>query len=156
MPNFGTTSEEDEESNKKSVVSQWENLADSSDSESDEKFVEMSKPVKQTVNTNVAAVRKVVGQLKSEVIEEAKKPETWAKAVTGVKNPEEILQKINNQINTINCDKENLLPEKEVDQEIIQSASDNDIKQQPIWILPPAEENKARRRKKGKKKVPTE
>ena len=99
MPNFTTTKEEMEPTssqNASSVISQWEKLPELrqedellQEDEPDESFSEM-KPSKAAMmqENNTTPVRKVVGQLKSELelrLEEAKKPQTWANAVKNEK-----------------------------------------------------------------------
>ena len=120
-------------------------------------------------------MRKVVGQLKSDA-EEARKPETWAKAVQGVQNcPQELQEPLKppeppRLLTNVLCDKENVQPsEDDVKNEADESATTNptnggnnlrttsdpenerENSNSPAWILPP-EETKPRRRKKGKKK----
>merc|ERR1711884_813303 len=98
MPNF-TTTKEPESQNASSVISQWEKLPELrqedellQEDEPDESFSEM-KPSKAKTEmmqeNNTTPVRKVVGQLKSELelrLEEAKKPQTWANAVKNEKS----------------------------------------------------------------------
>merc|ERR1712156_929873 len=103
MPNFTTKNTDDQhqddyqENSIKSVISQWDNLPIDDLSEPDESFSEM-KPAADTniiqavtPNINLTPTRKVV-QLQSQA-EEIKKPETWAKAVQGLKSVPEFTEK---------------------------------------------------------------
>merc|ERR1712156_1153615 len=103
MPNFTTKNTDDQhqddyqENSIKSVISQWGNLPIDDLSEPDESFSEM-KPTADTnliqavtPNINLTPTRKVV-QLQSQA-EEMKKPETWAKAVQGLKSVPEFTEK---------------------------------------------------------------
>jgi len=95
MPNFTTHDViEEVDSQKSSVISHWDQLSGGhqelliNEEDPDEVFSEMrpaaaSSEATTTSEANVPKVRKVVGQLKSRA-EEARKPETWAKAVQGI------------------------------------------------------------------------
>merc|ERR1712141_125575 len=90
MPNFTTHDViEEVDSQKSSVISQWDQLSGQElviHEDPDEVFSEMRPAAassEATTEANVPKVRKVVGQLKSRA-EEARKPETWAKAVQGI------------------------------------------------------------------------
>lgn len=131
MPNFTLNPDEEEASQKDSVISQWDNLpTDDLEiqqdlEEDDDEFSEM-KPV-------VTPVRKVVGQLKSQY-EESKRPETWAKAVQGLKSAP-----MNEEVCDTNVQEEN--------------DEDHDEKENsgPVWILPPVEDKPKKKNKKKKK-----
>ena len=160
MPNF-TTTKEPESQNASSVISQWEKLPELrqedelQEDEPDESFSEM-KPSKAKTEmmqeNNTTPVRKVVGQLKSELelrLEEAKKPQTWANAVKNEKsviNPNDhpiISDKPDQPESPDSDNKEN---EKELKE--INEAKDESS---PVWILPQEEPKKKKKKKKVKK-----
>merc|ERR1712083_128739 len=115
MPNFTTKNTDDQyqddyqENSIKSVISQWDNLPIDDLSEPDESFSEMKSATDTNFiqaassNINLTPTRKVV-QLQSQ-IEEIKKPETWAKAVQGLKSVPEFTEK---PCDKSDCEKENL------------------------------------------------
>ena len=166
MPNFTTKDEHEEmaeekalfpSQNNSSVISQWEKLPELRQDEAafelledepDESFSEM-KPVMKLPET---PVRKVIGQLKSE-LEEAKRPQTWAKAVKNEKS-------VGISESPPNCDnKENLqqaIPKPEKSEKSEKSDEISDLKSEtnenPVWILPPPDEPKKRKKKKKAKK----
>jgi len=103
MPNFTTKNTDNQhqddyqENSIKSVISQWDNLPIDDLSEPDESFSEMKPSADHninqavTANINLTPTRKVV-QLQSQT-EEMKRPETWAKAVQGLKSVPEFTEK---------------------------------------------------------------
>ena len=161
MPNFTTKDEHEEmaeekalfpSQNNSSVISQWEKLPELRQDEAqaafelledepDESFSEM-KPVMKLPET---PVRKVIGQLKSE-LEEAKRPQTWAKAV---KNEKSV-----NISESPKCDnnKENELQAIQKSDEKITELKSENSNETPVWILPPPDEPKKRKKKKKAKK----
>ena len=162
MPNF-TTTKEPESQNASSVISQWEKLPELrqedelQEDEPDESFSEM-KPSKAKTEmmqeNNTTPVRKVVGQLKSELelrLEEAKKPQTWANAV---KNEKSVINPNDHPIITsdntcpqpdqpLNSDNK----ENETSEEINEAKDESS----PVWILPQEEPKKKKKKKKVKK-----
>ena len=162
MPNFSTKNSDDPDeeinsSNNMSVISQWDKLP-SADSEPDESFSEM-KPSKAAMmqENNTTPVRKVVGQLKSELelrLEEAKKPQTWANAVKNEKpvviiNPNDTCPPVKpDQPESPEKNSDNKENEKEVE-EINEAKEARD--ESPVWILPQEEPKKKKKKKKVKK-----
>ena len=170
MPNFTTTKEEMEPTssqNASSVISQWEKLPELrqddellQEDEPDESFSEM-KPSKAKTEmmqeNNTTPVRKVVGQLKSELelrLEEAKKPQTWANAVKNEKpvviiNPNDTCPPVKpDQTESPEKNSDNKENEKEVE-EINEAKEARD--ESPVWILPQEETKKKKKKKKVKK-----
>ena len=163
MPNF-TTTKEPESQNASSVISQWEKLPELrqedelQEDEPDESFSEM-KPSKAAMmqENNTTPVRKVVGQLKSELelrLEEAKKPQTWANAVKNEKpvviiNPNDTCPPTKpDQPESPEKNSDNKENEKEVE-EINEAKEARD--ESPVWILPQEEPKKKKKKKKVKK-----
>ena len=170
MPNFTTTKEEMEPTssqNASSVISQWEKLPELrqddellQEDEPDESFSEM-KPSKAAMmqENNTTPVRKVVGQLKSELelrLEEAKKPQTWANAVKNEKpvviiNPNDTCPPVKpdqSEPESPEKNSDNKENEKEVE-EINEAKEARD--ESPVWILPQEETKKKKKKKKVKK-----
>ena len=189
MPNFTTNANDmyldDSIKSGSSVVSQWDKLpiADPEPNnkietleDDDEVFSEMKNP-SPLIST---PVRKIVGQLKSE-LEESKKPQSWAKAVQGEKSVPEskmsencemthdeiIIETSEQNESKIDEEKENIsVTLEENKEEIGQNGTENRQNgnengqngtkngqngDEPLWILPP-EEKKAKKKKKSKKK----
>ena len=162
MPNF-TTTKEPESQNASSVISQWEKLPELrqedellQEDEPDESFSEM-KPSKAKTEmmqeNNTTPVRKVVGQLKSELelrLEEAKKPQTWANAV---KNEKSVINPNDHPIISDNTCPQPDQPLNSDNKENETSEEINEAKDEssPVWILPQEEPKKKKKKKKVKK-----